>query len=160
MFLAFKAEHSIATMYFIIATRTFNLKARLCDHFFSKYSNLYKDIKAYGLSAFKVEILDTCYDSVSAYYYERQYIKIYNSRTYGYNISKGGEGSRDVLQHYILSCKRKGVDPCIEHLYSHGNDSYKKGVYYNDINYYTYNRKCRDEYLDYFLSLGWDLGRF
>jgi group I intron endonuclease len=72
------------------------LNARIRDHIYAAKKNsqyhIHRAIRKYGINNFKFEELiqdiDTELDNL-----EKQYIKLYNSKEEGYNLTEGGEGT-------------------------------------------------------------------
>lgn len=81
--------------------QTTNEKRRFFPKGYTHNSGLTNAIKEYGLNNFKKEILEECFTAEEANEREKYYIKLYQSTdsSKGYNISIGGAGGFNGLQH-------------------------------------------------------------
>jgi group I intron endonuclease len=104
---------------FLYIGQTTNIEHRWLQY--SKYqckaqSKLYKALKTYGIDNFKLEVLETINNCMMAEdilnYWEKFYIKLFNTVKQGYNSQSGGYTHRKVINKDYID-KYTCLDNCI-----------------------------------------------
>jgi group I intron endonuclease len=85
-----------------------NVEDRMNGNGYSGSIHLFSAIKYHGVENFKYTVLEICFDQELADYFEKYYIKIFNTqnRDIGYNIAEGG-GAPMQGKHHTPEAKAK-----------------------------------------------------